>query len=39
LGLVEGRYKLKIRSEELEQWQVRRLAMEDLFFSFGKATV
>jgi hypothetical protein len=27
-----GRCKLKVNGEELEQWQVRRKALEDLFF-------
>jgi hypothetical protein len=28
----EGRCMLKVNDEELEQWQVRRTALEDLFF-------
>jgi hypothetical protein len=28
----EGQCKLKIGDEELEQWQVRRMALEELFF-------
>ena len=28
----EGRCMLKVNDEELEQWQVRRMALEDLFF-------
>jgi hypothetical protein len=28
----EGRCKLKVKDIELEQWQVRRLALEKLFF-------
>jgi len=28
----EGRCKLRIEAEELEQWQVRRIALESMFF-------
>jgi hypothetical protein len=28
----DGQCKLRVGSEELEQWQVRRMALEDLFF-------
>ena len=28
----EGRCKMRIAGEELEQWQVRRMALETLFF-------
>ena len=28
----EGRCKLKVEGKELEQWQVRRMALEKLFF-------
>lgn len=31
----EGRCMLKVDDEELEQWQVRRMALEDLFFGKG----
>ena|ERR1700735_1741601 len=32
-----GRCKLKVNDAELEQWQVRRMALEDLFFGAGKS--
>jgi hypothetical protein len=32
-----GRCKLKVNDTELEQWQVRRMALEDLFFGSGKS--
>lgn len=31
----EGRCILRVDNEELEQWQVRRMALEDLFFGEG----
>jgi hypothetical protein len=31
----EGRCMLKVNDEELEQWHVRRMALEDLFFGKG----
>jgi hypothetical protein len=31
----EGRCMLKVGGEELEQWHVRRMALEDLFFGKG----
>jgi hypothetical protein len=33
----EGRCVLKVDGEELEQWQVRRMAFEDLFFGKGSS--
>lgn len=31
----EGRCMLKVDGEELEPWNVRRMALEDLFFGKG----
>jgi hypothetical protein len=31
----EGRCMLRVDEEEVEQWQVRRMALEDLFFGEG----
>ena len=32
-----GQCKFIVKEQELEQWQVRRMALEDLFFGAGKS--